>query len=106
MSNKVIIINALLIGFRGVLFTNASLLQVMVCHSTVRGTFKRMSCENARAPRLAFSTIGAVDLIEYIIVASLSSTIYKVSCCVCGGHDKSIVFNAIALSVAYICLWH
>ncbi len=49
----------------------------MVCHSTMRGTFKSMSQENTRAPRLAFGTIAIVDHIEYIVRESLSSTRYK-----------------------------
>ncbi len=83
--------------FKRMSFTNASLLQVMVWHYAIRGTFSRLSLENARAPGLTFSTIEIVDCIEYIIVASLSSTQCKMSCGVCGGCDKSNVFNTITI---------
>ncbi len=44
----------------------------MVCYSTMRGMFKNMPRENASAPKLAFSIIEIVDLINHIFVANPS----------------------------------
>ncbi len=93
----IIITNVPLIVFKRASFTNASLLQVMVGHSAMRGTFNCMSQENTSAPGLAFSTIEIVDLIKYIVVASLSSTRCKTSYGVCGGHDRRSVFKTVAI---------
>ncbi len=78
-------------------FTNASLLQVIVCHPAMSGTLSSMTQEKAMAPRLAFSTVEIVDLIQCIVVASLSSTRCKTSCGICGGHDRRSVYNTAAI---------
>ncbi len=83
--------------FRRALFTNVPLLQVLVCHFAMREMFKNMSWENTRAPGLVFSTIEMIDCIEYIVVVSPSSTRCKMSCGVCGGYEKSNVFNTIVI---------
>ncbi len=72
-------------------FTNNSLLQMIVCNSSLTRKFKSMSQENERAHGIAVSTIEIVDLIEYIVVMSLPSTRCKTSCGVYCSHNESNV---------------
>ncbi len=75
--------------------TSASLLWEMICHSTIKGILKSISWEKARASGLAFRVVDVVECIEYIVVASPSSTRGRTSCGVRAGRNKRKVFSTI-----------
>ncbi len=96
LSNVRIIVDAPLVVFqKHIVYSCFSIVGYSLPFQNERN-IKQMSQKNTRAPRLAFSTVEIVDLIESIVVASLSSMAFV------GGMIEGVSSTHSPLSVANI----
>lgn len=94
--------------FKSLSFNNACLLQVIVCHTAMRWTFRIMHGENVRVPRLGFGTIEMVNIIEYFVVVNpLSTSQHDANLLVTCWADTREVLSSLWLSwfVGFYWLW-
>ncbi len=97
LSNKVIIMDLLIIVLQNGIVYNCFTFTGNGLSSCNEGKSKSMLGKNARVPGLCLNIVETADLMTYVLAVRLSSTRCKTSCSVCGEWARRSIFSTVTV---------